>query len=156
MNFFTGIFQGYWPQISEHAFPRITPSGCFWFWYNMWLSEWVSESVSEWVSEWLSEWVSEWVSDWLIEWVSEWVIDWVSEWVREGGREGGSEWVSEWVSEWGSECVSEWVGYAFIRIVVIGISTNFKWWNSGGVEDVTIRGSSLLGVPVFQGSIRTL
>ena len=48
--------------------------------------------------------------------LSKWVIDWF-----------------EWVSEWVSECVSEWVSHVFIRkkIVVIGISTNFKWWNSG-------------------------
>ena len=44
------------------------------------------------------------------------------------------------------------------RTVVTGISTNFKWWNSGEGEDVTIRwGFSVRGRgSVFQGSVRTL
>ena len=39
------------------------------------------------------------------------------------------------------------------RTAVIGISTNFKSWNSGeGVEDVTIRGGfSGSGGSIFQG-----
>ena len=28
MNFFIGIFQGFWPQISEHLFSRIPLSSC--------------------------------------------------------------------------------------------------------------------------------
>ena len=79
------------------------------------------------------------------------VNKWVSEWVSE------CEWMSEWVSEWVS---NRWVSRVFIRKgpVLIEISTNFKWRNSGGgagwwVENVTIKGVSLLGGQFFRGQL---